>query len=93
MSFDTSDDWVNEDDARAHIFISPQQSPTINFHKSPFRFWDWIAGSSSSPPTSPQYKFFSTPVTAGNKLFLRARVSRADHRLSHYLHGYCVIIP
>lgn len=82
VSFDNSDGWANEDDAYMIVQASPEQSPTINFHKSPFRFIGTIEGDGSSAPTSPGEITHFGSLTAGNVVFARVRVLRADGRLS-----------
>lgn len=83
LAFDGQDDWVDEDDAAMIYFVSRPQSPTINFFKGPFRFLGTVLGDATTAPTPPvdlQSPFTGAP---GQKIFVRARVLRADGRLSN----------
>lgn len=82
ISFTTTDAWVDEDDAGMLIYVSRQQNNTINFFKGPYQFAGSIDGDSIAPPTSPATIPVPFPLTAGNKLFFRQQVVRADGRLS-----------
>lgn len=80
--FDDSDAWANEDDSYLIAYSSLQQSPTINYFAGPYRFTGSIDGNATTPPTSPAIMSSPTPLTAGNRVFMRARISREDGRLS-----------
>jgi hypothetical protein len=83
VSFETTDDWVGEDDAGALILSSRPQNVSINYFKNPYRFAAVILGASIGPPTSPFTGPLAFPVgAAGQKVFFQVRVSRADGRLS-----------
>ena len=80
--FTDTDDWVNEDDAGMLVYISRPQNPSINFFKGPYRFADSIDGDAITPPVSPTTIVLPFPVVAGQRLFFRVQVVRADGRLS-----------
>lgn len=82
IAFDVNDAWVSEDEAHLAIYASRPQSPGINFFKGPFRYAGSIDGDSSTPPTSPATIPLPFAVAVGQKVFLYARLSRADGRLS-----------
>lgn len=90
VTFDSDDDWANEDDAVMIISGSREQSPTINYFKGPYRFAANIEGDSTTPPTSPAALTAPFPCTAGNLCFVMSRVSRADGRLSMPFRGFGV---
>ena len=87
VTFTDTDDWANEDDAAMLIYASRPQNPTINFFKGPYRFAGAIQGDSITPPTSPAAIALPFPVAVGQRIFLRANVSRADGRLSAPFRG------
>jgi hypothetical protein len=91
VTFDNTDSWANEDDAHALVYCSAPQAPTINYFKGPYRYLDGIDGDSITPPTSPADFATLHTLTAGQKLFVQIRVSRADGRLSSPFRGSCVI--
>lgn len=83
VTFDDTDEWVGEDDSAMLVYLSRQQSPGIQFFAGPYRLAaSNIAGSTSSPPTSPATIAAQFAGTASNAIFGYVRVSRSDGRLS-----------
>jgi hypothetical protein len=83
VTFDNTDEWANEDDAALLIYTSRAKAPSINFFKGPYRFAGIVAGSGTTPPTSPDNSIASPfELTDGNKLFARVLSVRADGRIS-----------
>jgi len=82
IGFETTDAWVSETGAALLTYSGLSVSPTINFFSGPYRSNPAIAGDATTPPTSPASRFSSYPPINGAKMFLRARVIRADGRLS-----------
>lgn len=82
VTFNDADDWANEDDAAMLIFASRPQLASVNYFKGPYRFADLIAGDSVTPPASPAAITAPFPFAAGQRVFVRAIVTRADGRLS-----------
>lgn len=73
--------WVSEDGAAILLYTSRPQNPSINFFKGPYRFAAVGLGDSGVPLVFP----FSRPVAfafaLGQRIFVRANVTRADGRL------------
>ena len=82
LAFTDTDDWVDETDSAALVYISRPKNPSINFHKSPYRFAGQILGDDTTPPTSPAAIALPFPAAVGNRIFIRFIVTRADGRLS-----------
>lgn len=82
VTFTTTDDWANEDDANMLIYISRPQGPAVNYFKGPYRFAAKVDGDSVTAPTSPEAVTSPFPFVAGQKIFGFIRVIRADGRLS-----------
>jgi len=82
LTFTTTDDWANEDDAAMLVYLSRGLSPAINFFKGPYRYAHKIEGDGITPPTSPATITVPFAITEGQKLFARVQVTRADGRLS-----------
>jgi hypothetical protein len=80
--FDNTDAWANEDAALLILWGGRPQSVGVNFFKGPFRFMGSVQGNSVTPPTSPVVAALPFPVVAGQKLWCKANVVRADGRLS-----------
>lgn len=89
VTFDNADAWANEDDSAMLIYTSRQQNVGINFFKGPYRFADAIDGDGTTPPTSPATMDAAFPAAVGQRVFVRAIVSRADGRLSQPFRGFC----
>jgi len=86
--FDTGDDWVGEDGAMMRLFTSRAQNASVNYFKGPYRAADAIAGDSGTPPTSPFTSGVAFPFVAGQRVFVRLNVTRADGRLGSQFRGY-----
>lgn len=82
IDFDDTDPWVGETGSSMLVYASRPQDLSINFFRGPYRFAGSIDGDATTPPTTPATIALPFPVTAGRKVFLRIRVSRADGRLS-----------
>lgn len=82
VTFENTDAWANEDDSAMLVYASRPLSPTINFFKGPYRYADGIDGDSVTPPTSPAALALPFAVAAGNRVYFKISVSRADGRLS-----------
>ena len=54
ISFDVTDEWVDEDDSGLLIYASRPQSIGVNFFKGPWRFAGVLLGDGITPLTSPQ---------------------------------------
>lgn len=83
VTFTAADAWANEDDASMLVFASRPQNVTINYFKGPYRLAGMIDGDSTTPPTSPAAISLPFAVEAGQRIFTRVAVSRADGRLSY----------
>lgn len=82
LSFTTGDAWVDEDGSAMLVYVSRPQNPTINFFKGPYRLAATIPGDGTTAPTSPVAVDVPFAITAGQRLFVKVRVTRADGRLS-----------
>lgn len=83
ISFTEADDWVTEDDAAMLIYGSRDTGFGINFFKGPYRKYEaQLLGDVGAPPTTPFAGVNPFVFTAGNKVFLKIAVSRADGRYS-----------
>lgn len=92
ITFTAADAWVDEDDSAMLFFGSRPQNQSINYFKGPYRLAGQILGDSVTPPTSPAAITNTFNLEVGNKLFIRAAVTRADGRLSTpiFLEGIAV---
>lgn len=91
VTFDTDLAWVGEDDAYMLVYQGSPQNPTRNFFGGPWQYLDKIAGDSVTPPTSPATMTPSIAITAGQKVWCRARIIRADGRLSEFFRSTATV--
>ena len=82
LTFDDTQTWVDLGAASMIVQIGIQQSPTVEFFAGPFNFLDTIDGNATTAPTSPATIAVPGALTETNRLFVRARLSQADGRLS-----------
>lgn len=82
VTFDNGDDWANEDDSAMQIYASGPKNPSVNYHKGPYRYAGLIQGNATTPPTSPETMDLPIPISAGQRVFVRAVVIRGDGRVS-----------
>lgn len=90
VTFTNTDAWANEDLAAMLVYASRPQSPTINFFKGPYQFAGEILGNSTTAPTSPAALAAPFVAVAGQKIFIRIVVVRADGRTSFAFRGVAI---
>lgn len=76
--------WATAAGGFLFIRMSRPQSPTRNFFRSPLLYAGAIVGD-ATPPTSPQTMAVTTPIAVGQKLWIKARASLVDGRLSEIM--------
>lgn len=82
LNFLEGDEWVGEDGAAMLVLASIGKAITVNYFEGPYLFAGSIEGDSGTPPTSPDLLTLARNVAAGQRVFIQARVTRADGRLS-----------
>lgn len=82
VSFDATQSWAAETGGRLLLLCGKPKLATRNFFAGPWRYMGDVDGSTPTPPTSP--KTFTAPFTfaAGQKLWVQARILRADGRMT-----------
>lgn len=91
VSFDDTMDWCDEDGSFLFIYASRPQNATVNFFKGPYLIAGQVDGDSVTPPTTPETMAVPFPVVEGHKLFVQARICRADGRLSEPFRVDCSV--
>jgi hypothetical protein len=84
VSFDDTLDIYDEDQSAILTYCGLPVNPSINFFGSPFRFVDVIAGSSTTPPTSPTELDYPFTMQEDQQVFHKFRITLADGRLSEF---------
>ncbi len=91
VSFTDTDAWVSENSAAMAIHQGQPQNGARAFFNGHFRKIGQILGNSGSPLTSPQTVAVDFPIGVDQKLFVKARVLRADGRLSDFFRDEAIV--
>lgn len=81
VAFNNADAWAGAVGGALLVQVGIPQSAGVNFFAGPFRLGGIVAGA-AVPPTSPVSIASPFPIAAGQRLYIRARASAADGRLS-----------
>ena len=82
LAFDDTAVWADEDGSAMLLQQSLGKNPSIGFFKGPFISVAAMEGDNAAPPTTPAAVTLISNVADTQKVFLRARISRVDGRLS-----------
>ena len=82
-TFDDAAPWAAEDGGALIVQMGLPQNASIEFFNGPWRHAGAVPGA-VIPVTSPQNIAVPFPVAEGQKIFTRARIIRADGRLSDW---------
>lgn len=86
VTFDALAAWASEVGGFMFVRMSRPQNPTRNFFAGPYLYAGAIEGE-VIPPTSPETITCPTPIVEGHRLWIAARIARADGRLSEVFHA------
>ena len=89
VTFDDTLDWCKEDGARLFLEQGKPQNPQINFFDGPWKYAGVLSGSSGAPIASPQVAPVVFAVAQGQRVWIYARILRADGRLSEVFRAEC----
>lgn len=82
VTFDNTLGYANEGGGYLMTYMGTPQLVTRNFFASPWRYAGKIDGNDTTPPTSPVELDPPFTLVEGQKVFMYARVVRADGRVS-----------
>ena len=82
VTHDAGMDWADEDGAAMMLYQGNPQNGQRNFFGGPWIFMAVIPGINGAPAGSPSAHTVVIPFTEGNRLWMYARIVRADGRLS-----------
>ena len=93
ISVDGDDEleWLDEDGAFLVTYQGVPQNPTRNFYGGPTRLLDTIEGDSVTPPTLPDSQAAVFTLTTGQRVWVAARIIRADGRMSNIFRSDFVV--
>jgi len=84
ITFDEPGTWEAEDGGAMIIQVGQPQNPSIEFFNGPWRQTTPLLSDSGTPLTSPLTTPLPYAATEGQKIFIRARILRADGRLGDW---------
>jgi len=82
VSFDDSLAWANEEGGYLSVQVGQPQIASKSFFAAPYRYAGKVEGDGATPPTSPAAIALPYVVSAGQKVWVKVRVIRADGRIS-----------
>ena len=82
LTFNDAMAWCSEDGAYMEIYQGKPQNAQRNFFDGPWKQCIGLVGDSGAPVTSPTNKECSFVSTAGQHIWVYARIRRADGRVS-----------
>lgn len=91
ITFDDVMAWANEVGGRMFIFGGKPQNTQRNFFAGPWRGGGFFAGQVGAAPASPLPVGTFYQLAQGQRLWVYARISRADTRLSEKFYADCII--
>jgi len=92
IAFDDARDWLDEVGASLIVEMGLPKAAGVNFFGGPWRSAGAIAGNDTTPPTSPDTSL-TAPFTTGvgQKVWVRAKIQRADGRLSDWFRNSTIV--
>lgn len=82
--FDNTAPWAVEDNARQFFYAGRPQNGGIQFFKGPYRLMGVTTGVDPGGPATPVVMASPFPLAAGQRLWVRTRIMRADGRTSEF---------
>lgn len=83
--------WANEDGGWMHMFMGQPQNPQRNFFAGPWKLYAAVAGNSVAPPSSPGIAAAPFAMSEGQRVWVYARITRADGRTSQPFRSDCFV--
>lgn len=91
VSFDDSLPWASEAGGLLIIYMGQPQNPTRNFFAGPWKYGYRIEGESPGPRVSPGLITCPFAAVLGQKVWIYARIYRADGRISEAFTASCIV--
>ena len=80
--YDDTMDWDTEDNGHLWIYMGTPQNPQRNFFDGPWRLMSLVSGALGVPTASPNVGAVPFAMAEGQRVWIYARIQRADGRLS-----------
>ncbi|KKK46169.1 hypothetical protein LCGC14_3164300, partial [marine sediment metagenome] len=81
-TYDATLDWADENGAHILIYQGQPQNAQRNFFNGPWRFMAGLSGVNGAPPASPFVSAAVFAISELQRIWIYARITRADGRLS-----------
>lgn len=92
IAFDEDRSWCSEDNAAMIVQVGLPQDPSIGFFNGPWRHAGIVPGDNGVPVTTPNTDIdVPFQVAADQKVWTRAKILRADGRLSDWFRADCIV--
>ena len=90
-TFNNTLDWAVESGGLLSMLQGKPQNPQINFFNGPFRFWTAVQGVDPGGAVTPKEAPAVFAIAEGQKIWVTARIMRADGRLSEIFRASCTV--
>jgi len=84
VAFNDQGGWVGTDETGLLIQVGKPVNGGIKFFGGPFRYADVVKGDGAAAPTSPATITSPWPIAEGQRLWIQARITLEDGRLSDF---------
>ena len=81
-AFDNTMDWAVEDGGLLFMYQGLPKNPQRNFFAGPWRLWTAVEGIDPGGAVTPKIAAAVMPIAEGQRIWVYARIGRADGRLS-----------
>ncbi len=88
-AYDAGMAWNSEIGACLVMFVGVPQNAQRNFFAGPWQLSAWLPGDDVAPPASPVVIPAKWAIAAGQRIWVYARITRADARLSEVFRADC----
>jgi len=91
ITFDNTLGWANECQGFMFTYQGMPQGAQRNFFGGPWRDCGWLQGNDVAPPASGPEQPLKWPTFTGQRMWVYARISREDGRLSEPMRADCIV--
>ena len=88
-SYDDGLDWAQEANAYLLLYQGQPQNAQRNFFDGPWKALGFVAGVHNDPPAGPEVDSVVFAISEGQRIWLYARILRADGRISEAFRADC----
>ena len=89
--FANTQPWASEATGHLLVFMGTPQLVTRNFFDGPWKYAGRVNGNESTPPTSPATVTAPMTLVEGQKIWVYARIQRADGRVSEPFRASAIV--